>query len=192
MATLEKTPYQILDVAEDIHYVKLRQIYRTKIHEHLEHKISAINFRRICRAYETLSDYDKRKLYDSEKKWISELSIDKYTLQQLAAEPSLIRDLKQRLINASLTTINGQDPVTGHTALYTGARAGNAEAVKFLTEQGADPDLSQRTKSTALHVASFYGHANVVRCLLESGADYRIQNQGDSTAEAETSRHRVF
>ncbi|CAM4973559.1 unnamed protein product [Rotaria socialis] len=186
MATSDRTPYQILGVSEDIDYVKLRGVYREKIHDHLKKKISAINFRRICRAYETLSDFEKRDLYDAEKEWIFELPIDKYTSQQLAAEPDLIRDLKQRLRNANLTKLNAQDPVTGHTTLYTAARAGNLEAVKFLTEQGAEPDLSQRTKSTALHAASFYGHADVVRCLLESGANFEIKNGGNSTAEDES------
>jgi curved DNA-binding protein CbpA len=196
MTTTDKTPYEILDVPVTINYVELRRVYRTKIHEHLQKKISAVNFRRICRAYETLSDFDKRTHYDSHKEWISDLPLSRYTPQQLAAEPDLIRDLKQRLSSATLTKINAQDPVTGHTTLYCAARAGNVEAVKFLTEHGAEPDLSQRTKSTALHVAAFYGHANVVRCLLESGADYRIVNSSNNTPEKEwfntTSRHRIF
>jgi len=185
MATLYKTPYEILYVPEDIDYDKLCEAYRTKIHEHLQKKISAINYRHICRAYETLSDFDKRKRYDSQNEWISELSIDEYTPQQLAAEPDLIRDLKQRLRSTNLTIINAQDPITGHTILYTAARTGNIEAVKFLTEQGADSDLPQRIKSTALHAASFYGHADIVRCLLESGANYQIANSCGHTAEEE-------
>ncbi|CAF3825732.1 unnamed protein product, partial [Adineta steineri] len=129
MASVDKSPYEILDVPQDINYVKLRGVYRTKIHEHKQKKISAINFRRICRAYETLSDFDKRKRYDSQKEWISELSIENYTPQQLAAEPDLLRDLKQRLRTANLTQLNAQDPVTGHTTLYTAARSGNLAAV---------------------------------------------------------------
>jgi ankyrin repeat protein len=58
-------------------------------------------------------------------------------------------------------------------------------AVNFLTEQGAKPDLPQRTQSTTLYVASFYGHADVVCCLLESGANYRKLNRGKKTAEEE-------
>jgi ankyrin repeat protein len=188
MAASDLTPYRILDVSNDIDFVTLREIYRTKIHEYKQKKISAIKFRRICRAYETLSDYDKRKRYDEEDEWVSDLPIDKYTPQQLAAESDLIRDLKKRLEKASLTEINSQDPITGHTTLYSAARAGNVEAVKFLTEHGAEPDLPQRTKSTALHVASFYGHADAVRCLLESGADYRIINADRNTAEEEADK----
>jgi ankyrin repeat protein len=185
MTTSDLTPYEILDVPEDIDFVSLRAIYRTKIHEYKQKKISAIKFRRICRAYETLSDDEKRKRYDKDDEWISDKPIEKYTPQQLAAEPDLIRDLKKRLEKVSLTEINGQDPITGHTMLYCAARTGNIEAVKFLTEHGAEPDVRQRTKSTALHVASFYGHADVVRCLLESGADYRIVNVDRHTAEEE-------
>ena len=177
----DKTPYEILGLPEDINCVALRRVYRTKIHEYLENKISAVNFRQICRAYETLSDFGKRRHYDSTKEWNRELHIQSYTPQQLAAEPDLIGELKLQLRNFNLTKINAQDPVTGHTILYAAARAGNLEAIKFLTELGAEPDLSQRTKSTALHVASFYGHANVVRCLLESGANYKMKNQNSSS-----------
>ncbi|CAF2886323.1 unnamed protein product [Rotaria sp. Silwood2] len=68
---------------------------------------------------------------------------------------------------------------------YTTACVGNVEAAMFLTEQGAEPDLSQRGKSTALHVAAFYGHANAVRCLLENGANYRIKTEANNTPEDE-------
>ncbi|CAF2059974.1 unnamed protein product [Rotaria magnacalcarata] len=184
MATVQrKTPYEILDVPKDISYSKLRIIYRKKIHEHLQKKISVSDFRLICRAYETLSDSTKRKLYDTRQEWVFELRIDKYTAQQLASEPALIDDLTERLRNATLAELNAQDPSTGHTTLYCAARAGNIEAVLFLIEQGAEPDLSQRGKRTALHAAAYYGHADVVRCLLENGANYRVKDQNNNTAE---------
>jgi ankyrin repeat protein len=185
MANTDKTPYDILGVPKDMSYGELRTVYRTKIHEHKQNKISPINFRRICRAYETVSDFDKRGHYDSHTEWISDVPIDKYTLQQLAAEPDLLRYLKIQIENAHLDKINAQDPGTSHTALYCAARAGNVEAVKLLIGRGAESDISQRTKSTALHAASYFGHADVVRFLLESGADYRIANNSNSTAEEE-------
>lgn len=191
MARSNRTPYEVLGVSEDIDYVKIRGIYRQSIHDHKQNKISAEEFRCKVRAYETLSDFDKHKKYDSTKEWISELPLTKYTAQQLAAEPALVLILQDRLRNANLTDINAQDAVTGHTVLYCAARAGNVAAVQFLTGQGAEPDLSQRTKSTALHAASFFGHADAVRCLLESGADYRIQNVGKSTAEDEALNNEV-
>ncbi|CAF4470994.1 unnamed protein product, partial [Rotaria socialis] len=184
MATVQrKSPYEILGVSKDISYSKLRIIYRKKIHEHLQKKISVTDFRLICRAYETLSDSTKRKLYDNRQEWTFELPIDKYIAQQLASEPALIDGLTERLRNANLAELNAQDPITGHTTLYCAARAGNIEAVLFLIEQGAEPDLSQRGKRTALHAAAYYGHADVVRCLLENGANYRLKDEINNTAE---------
>ena len=181
-----KSPYEILDVPKTVNYVELRRIYRDFIHQHKQGKLSANDFRLKVRAYETLSDFDKRKKYDSpSKEWIHTLPVGQYTAQQLAAEPSLALQLEFRLNRVTLSQINAQDPVTGHTALYCAARAGNIQGVKFLTTNGAEADLSQRTASTALHVASFYGHPDVVQYLLETGADYRIKNSGRNTAEDE-------
>jgi len=191
MTTSSQTPYEILGVPVDIDFVPLRIIYRQAIHDYKQKKISDDEFRRKIRAYETLSDSDKRSLYDSRQEWISDLPLTKYTPQQLAAESALILILQDRLRDANLKSINAQDSRTGHTALYCAARAGNVAGVEFLTEFGAEPDLSQRTKSTALHAASFFGHADVVRCLLESGADYRIQNEGKRMAENEAFNNEI-
>ncbi|CAF4633519.1 unnamed protein product [Rotaria socialis] len=147
MATVQrKSPYEILGVSKDISYSKLRIIYRKKIHEHLQNKISVTDFRLICRAYEILSDSTKRKLYDTRQEWVFELPIEKYIAQQLASESALIDDLTERLRNANLAELNAQDPITGHTTLYCAARVGNIEVVLFLIDQGAAPDLSQRGK----------------------------------------------
>jgi len=67
MASSELTPYQILDVLENIDYVTFHSAYRTKIHEHTQTKISDIKFRRICHTYDTLSDFNKHNHYDAEK-----------------------------------------------------------------------------------------------------------------------------
>jgi len=144
MTTSSQTPYEILGVPVDIDFVPLRIIYRQAIHDYKQKKISDDEFRRKIRAYETLSDSDKRSLYDSRQEWISDLPLTKYTPQQLAAESALILILQDRLRDANLKSINAQDSRTGHTALYCAARAGNVAGVEFLTEFGAEPDLSQR------------------------------------------------
>ncbi|CAF3336676.1 unnamed protein product [Rotaria sp. Silwood2] len=194
MTEATSEPYEILGANKTNNDYQLRLAYRTKIHEYKKdrlqapenRKITAEHFRLICRAYETLSDHDKRKKYDQHREWIRDISLEDYTLQQLAAEPELANELKIRLQNATLKCINAQGPQTGHTALYCAARACNVEAVYYLTEQGAEPDLPQRTRSTALHVCAFYGHPEIVRCLLECGADYRKKNAGNYTAENES------
>lgn len=193
MATSNSTPYDILGVKPSDEDLQLRLAYRAQIHELKQdrlkapknQKITLEKFQLICRAYETLSDYDKRKLYDEKKQWISNISLSKYTLQQLAAEPDLVSKLKERLQNATLRQINEQDPVTGHTSLYCAARASNVEAVYYLTEHGAEPDRAQKRGSTALHVSAFYGYPEMVRCMLESGADYRMKNSYGNLAENE-------
>ncbi|CAF1210268.1 unnamed protein product, partial [Rotaria sordida] len=195
MGALSSTPYDILGAKKTDNDYQLRLAYRARIHEYKKDRlqnptnrnVAAENFRLICRAYETLSDHDKRKKYDQDEEWIRNIPLNEYTLQQLAAEPELAKQFKIRLQNVTLRDINAQDSRTGHTALYCAARACNVEAVNYLTEQGAEPDLAQRTGSTALHVSAFYGHPEIVRCLLESGADYRIKNRGKSTAEDESS-----
>ncbi|CAF1486140.1 unnamed protein product [Rotaria sordida] len=195
MGALSSTPYDILGAKKTDNDYQLRLAYRARIHEYKKDRlqnptnrnVAAENFRLICRAYETLSDHDKRKKYDQDEEWIRNIPLNEYTLQQLAAEPELAKQFKIRLQNVTLRDINAQDSRTGHTALYCAARACNVEAVNYLTEQGAEPDRKQWGGSTALHVSAFYGHPEIVRCLLESGADYRIKNRGKSTAEDESS-----
>lgn len=187
------TPYELLGANRSDKDLQLRLAYRARIHELKEdrikrpsnRRIKPEHFRLICRAYETLGDYKKREVYDQTQEWISEIPLAKYTLQQLAAEPDLADELKHRLHNATIRKINEQDPVTGHTPLYCAARAANVDAVYYLADQGAEPDLPQKRGSSALHVSSFYGHPEIVRCMLESGADYRIQNNFKNLAESE-------
>ena len=194
MAAATTTPYALLGAQANSDNLQLRLAFREKIHQYksdrakeaAKRKINDSQFQQICRAYETLSDHDKRKQYDARQEWISDLHESKYTLQQLAAEPRLASQLKQRLLNAKLRQIDGQDPSTGHTPLYCAARSGNVDAVQYLIEQGADPDLKQRTGSTALHAASFFGHPEIVRCLLESGANYKVTNSSNNTPDVES------
>lgn len=193
MAGSVLTPYELLGVNRSDDDLRLRLAYRDRIHELKEdrvnrpfnRKIKPEHFRLVCRAYETLGDHEKRQRYNQTQEWISEIPLTKYTLQQLAAEPDLADELKERLHNATVRKINEQDPDTGHTPLYCAARAGNVDAVYYLADQGAEPDLPQKRGSSALHVSSFYGHPEVVRCMLESGADYRIKNGYGNLAESE-------
>ncbi|CAF5055738.1 unnamed protein product [Rotaria sp. Silwood1] len=186
-----RTPYEILGVSENIKRNELRIPYREKIHQYKQGQISAEEYRLVCRAYETLTIDQKFDLYQKENNWVQDLPIDQYTPQQLAVEPDLLSVLKERFQNATLQEIDAQDSTTGHTTLYSAARSGNEEAVSYLTEQGAEADLLQRTKSTALHGASFYGHAGVIRLLLESGASYAVINCYSNVPEKEAANSAV-
>ncbi|CAF0993143.1 unnamed protein product [Rotaria sordida] len=190
MEASASTPYDILGVKQTDRSSNFSKAYRIRIREYRKdrlrtsgnRKITAEQFRLICRAYETLSDHDKRNKFDQNGEWIRNLPLENYTLQQLAA---CINDVFFKSLSV-LQLTNAQDPQTGHTTLYCAARACNLEAVLYLIEQGTEPDLAQRTGSTALHVSAFYGHPEIVRCLLECGADYRKKNSDNSTAENES------
>ncbi|CAF3150767.1 unnamed protein product [Rotaria sp. Silwood2] len=194
MAMPKITPYELLGVAKTDISSAISLAYRRCILELKKDRLKPVGertittdkFRLICRAYELLCNQDERKHYDQTKEWRWYVPVENYTLQQLVAEPDLAPLLTTRLQNATLRQINAQDSVTGHTPLYCAARACNVEAVSYLTEQGAEPDLKQRFGSTALHVAAFYGHPEVVRCLLESGADYCQYNANNHLAEDES------
>ena len=112
--TSELTPYEILEVVEsNFENIDLTEIFKRKIHAYKRQEISAVKYRRIIRAYEILSNQEKRQRYNTERIWTPDLPIDQYTPQQLAAEPELLRDLKKRLDKATLTEINAKDPEIG-------------------------------------------------------------------------------
>ncbi|CAF3206277.1 unnamed protein product, partial [Rotaria sp. Silwood2] len=140
MITLASTPYDILGAKKADSDYKLRVAYYKRIHQYKKDRLESPENRRItpeyftliCRAYETLSDQEKRKKYDEDGEWIQHIPLKHYTLQQLAAEPELINELKLRLQNVTLREINAQDSQTGQTVLYCAARVCNIEAVNCL------------------------------------------------------------
>lgn len=64
-------------------------------------------------------------------------------------------------------------------ALHLLVKRGNASAVKWLLDRGADPSALWShwdADVTPLHLAALHGHADVVRLLLEAGADPMIRD----------------
>jgi ankyrin repeat protein len=76
-------------------------------------------------------------------------------------------------------------------ALHLLSRRGDATAVKWLLEHGANPNAFWAfwdAEVTPLHLAASQGHAEVVRLLLDAGADPRIRDtkhDGDARGWAE-------
>ncbi|HKV07585.1 MAG TPA: ankyrin repeat domain-containing protein, partial [Thermoanaerobaculia bacterium] len=63
--------------------------------------------------------------------------------------------------------------------LHRMAKRGDAQAVKWLLDQGADPNARWDhwdASVTPLHLAAAQGHSEVVRLLLEAGADPRLRD----------------
>jgi ankyrin repeat protein len=83
-------------------------------------------------------------------------------------------------------------PTTG--ALHLLAKRGDARAVRWLLDHGADPNALWNhwdAEVTALHLAAAQGHAEVVRLLLDAGADPSIRDSkhdGDALGWAEHGR----
>ncbi len=76
-------------------------------------------------------------------------------------------------------------------ALHLLSKRGDATAMKWLLEHGADPNVRWahwEADVTPLHLAAAQGHAEVVRLLLDAGADPRIRDtrhDGDALGWAE-------
>ncbi|KAL8699527.1 MAG: hypothetical protein Q9201_005955 [Fulgogasparrea decipioides] len=69
----------------------------------------------------------------------------------------------------------GANPSTcgqqGVSELYTAAKDGNIELVKYILKSGTNPSIQTQYGWAPLHWAASYGHIDCVRLLLESGAD---------------------
>jgi len=59
----------------------------------------------------------------------------------------------------------------GMHALFMASGAGDANLVRMLLENGAEPDLKTGQGFSALGISSTYGHARIIEILLEYGAD---------------------
>jgi ankyrin repeat protein len=95
----------------------------------------------------------------------------------------------ERILRASPRLL--EDDGAGAGVLHLMAKRGDAPAVKWLLERGADPDSRWAhwdSEVTPLHLAVLGGHADIVRFLLDSGADPRIRDSkhdGDAIDWAE-------
>ena len=71
------------------------------------------------------------------------------------------------------------EPGAGNGALHLLAKRGDAPAVRWLLERGADPDTMWShwdADVTPSHLAAWSGHGDVVRLLLDHGADASIHD----------------
>jgi ankyrin repeat protein len=64
----------------------------------------------------------------------------------------------------------------GLTPLYFASQHDHLDVVKFLVDNGADPNIADNDGQTPIMIAIINGHIDVVRVLLEKGAD---PNQAD-------------
>ena len=72
----------------------------------------------------------------------------------------------------------GADPSTkgmqGVSELYTAAKDGETDLVRFMLNSGTDPSIQTDYQWAPLHWAASYGHTECVRRLVEAGADVSV------------------
>lgn len=73
-------------------------------------------------------------------------------------------------------------------ALHDAAKAGDAEQVKALLDQGADPEAQDKKGETPLNWAALAGHRKVAELLIERGAAINGRNKGGFTAQRRVRR----
>ncbi len=103
-------------------------------------------------------------------------SLSALTWASAIGSPQLV----QKLLSTEKFDINYTPDVTGRTATYLAAEAGNSEILKMLIAHGANVNASDIfSQTTPLTQAVENGHVEAVKLLLEAGAnkDVKVFNQ---------------
>ena len=98
----------------------------------------------------------------------------------------MIRALSAVLVAAILTGCGGENPHEADSEsdqkLIEAARAGDAEEVRALLEQGARVDAEDSSGATALVAAAYGNHVEVARLLIDAGADVDAKDSTEQSA----------
>lgn len=110
-------------------------------------------------------------------------SADGFTALHFASffsQPEAAEELLNHGADPNAIATNG----TKLAAINSAAASGNAELVKMLLREGADPDAQQEGGFTALHSAAHNNNVEMVQALLDAGADVSIRtNDGKIAAD---------
>ena len=78
----------------------------------------------------------------------------------------------------SETVLNEKEEGTGWTPLYCAGVFGHSDAVLYLLEKGADPNVQSVRGDTLLHYAVDSGQYRIAAYVLEASANPNCQNEG--------------
>ncbi len=108
-------------------------------------------------------------------------SSDGFTALHLASffsQPQAAEELLHNGADPNAVATNG----TKLAVINSAAASGNADLVKMLLREGANPDAQQEGGFTALHSAAQQNNQDMVRALLNAGADASIRTNDGRTA----------
>ena len=77
--------------------------------------------------------------------------------------------------------VNTRDITTGDTGLHIVAKRRDVLWVKFLTQNGANPNIRNKRGETPLQIASTLGSIEVVAALIKAGANVDVANDSGET-----------
>jgi len=77
--------------------------------------------------------------------------------------------------------INARDKVSGETALHIVTQRRDQLWIRFLTEQGANPNIADKNGITPLQIATSLGYVEGVEALLKAGANIDVTNSTGET-----------
>lgn len=129
-----------------------------------------------------LGDADRlRSLLREHPDLVCTVSADGFTPLHLASffsQPAAAEELLNHGADPNAVATNGSKLAVINSA----AASNNAEVVKMLLREGANPDAQQNGGFTALHAAAQHNNAEMVQALLDAGADPSIHTDDGKTA----------
>lgn len=87
----------------------------------------------------------------------------------------------QMLKEPGSVVVNTRDITSGETGLHIAAKRRDALWVRFLTQNGANPNIGDKNGATPLQIASTLGSIEVVTALLKAGANVDVANDAGET-----------
>ncbi len=129
-----------------------------------------------------LGDADRlRSLLRDHPDLVCTYSADGFTPLHLASffsQPQAAEELLKNGADPNAVATNGSKLAVINSA----AASNNAELVKMLLREGANPDAQQQGGFTALHAAAQHNNAEMIQALLDAGADVSLRTDDGKTA----------